>query len=527
MFRRTPAEGDPQSPSNRQLLDSGLSRDLLGLEKVITQAAIGAARTSLRLQTLARAYDQILTSSSEIQGALSGLGQNIHGAAEAADRGAESSRRMAGLTQEGLQESQRSVSTVRELRRQTEVTDRRIQALMEKIFQVTEVSKVIEEIASRTGLLSLNAAIEAAHAGAAGRGFAVVAEEVRKLAERTAQQTQEIGALLAAIQEDLQPAREAMDQSLVLATRTGEQVEAVGQRLVDLAALAEDASAHVGSIARSASEEAEAAARLLEASRSLVASTDSLHGDTAGVAQDAFQLASLVEEGHRHLAPYDTGSLFHRSLAMTRELAARSSAILASAVASGSCRLEEILDLRYTEIRGETIRGLASRFNVDRVPREGFTPPKFHTGYDLKVDRPLQALFDEILAREPRLIFALIIDLNSYGPTHNKRFEQDWTGLPEQDLAGNRVKRFFTDNRVLVRGARHGLGEAAEGLPERATREDFRRVGADLAEPPGGTRDFLVQTYARDTGALVTVLTVPLYVMGQRYGASLLGWTEG
>ncbi|MDE3032642.1 MAG: hypothetical protein KGI56_03165, partial [Acidobacteriota bacterium] len=239
MFRRTPAEADPQSPSNREHLDPGLIRDLLGLEKVITQAAIGAARTSLRLQTLARAYDQILVSSSEIQGALSGLGQNIHGAAEAADRGAESSRRMAGLTQEGLQESQRSVSTVRELRRQTEVTDRRIQALMEKIFQVTEVSKVIEEIASRTGLLSLNAAIEAAHAGAAGRGFAVVADEVRKLAERTAQQTQEIGALLAAIQEDLQPAREAMDQSLVLTTRTGEQVEAVGQRLVDLAALAE------------------------------------------------------------------------------------------------------------------------------------------------------------------------------------------------------------------------------------------------------------------------------------------------
>ncbi len=527
LFRRSPADPRPQPGPDGGPLAPDLRQDLLGLEKVITQAAVGAARTSLRLQTLARAYDQILASSSEIQGALSGLGQNIQGAAEAADRGADSARRMAELTREGLQESQRSVSTVGELRRQTEVTDARIQALMAKVLQVTEVSRVIEEIASRTGLLSLNAAIEAAHAGAAGRGFAVVAEEVRKLAERTAQQTQEIGSLLAAIQEDLQPAREAMDQSLALASRTGDQVEAVGRRLVDLSTLAEDASAHVGSIARSATEESEAATRLLEASRSLVASTDSLHGETAGVAQDAFRLASLVEDGHRHLAPYDTGSLFHRALALARDLAGRASGILASAVASGACSLEDILDLRYTEIRGEAIRGLAGRFNVDRVPREGFTPPKFHTGYDLKVDRALQALFDGILEQEPRLIFALIIDLNSYGPTHNKRFEQDWTGIPEKDLAGNRVKRFFTDNRVLVRGARHGLGEAAEGLPDRAGREAFRRVGADLAEPPGGTRDFLVQTYARDTGALVTVLTVPLYVMGQRYGASLLGWTEG
>jgi hypothetical protein len=51
--------------------------------------------------------------------------------------------------------------------------------------------------------------------------------------------------------------------------------------------------------------------------------------------------------------------------------------------------------------------------------------------------------------------------------------------------------------------------------------------GPSSTAPPEGTCDFLVQTYARDTGALVTVLTVPLYVMGQRYGAGLLGWTEG
>ena len=141
------------------------------------------------------------------------------------------------------------------------------------------------------------------------------------------------------------------------------------------------------------------------------------------------------------------------------------------------------------------------------------------------MERPLQEAFDHVLDQEPRLTFALILDLNSYAPSHNRRYVQDWTGQPGQDLAGNRAKRFFTDNRVLVRGARHGLGEAAENLPDQASREAFGRV-ADLSEGASGPGDFLVQTYARDTGAIITVLTVPLHVCGQRYGVSLLGWSS-
>ena len=159
------------------------------------------------------------------------------------------------------------------------------------------------------------------------------------------------------------------------------------------------------------------------------------------------------------------------------------------------------------------------------VPPEGFTPPKYHTAYDTLVERPLQEAFDQVLDQEPRLTFALIIDLNSYAPSHNKRFTQDWTGRADQDLAGNRVKRFFTDNRVLVRSARFGLGEIAESLPDRVRRADFQGV-ADLAEKASNREEFLVQTYARDTGAIVTVLTVPIHVCGQRFGACLLGWSS-
>ncbi len=192
----------------------------MGLEEVISRSAAGAARTSVRVQTLAGEIDQILSSTRDIQATLEGLGSSISQAALAAEEGAESTRLMADLTRQGRQETDQAVTTVRHLQEQTQITSERLESLLGHILQVNEVSLVIGEIADRTGMLSLNAAIEAAHAGAAGRGFAVVAEEVRKLADRTSRQTQEIAALLEAIRMDLDPAREAMDQSVVLEARS-------------------------------------------------------------------------------------------------------------------------------------------------------------------------------------------------------------------------------------------------------------------------------------------------------------------
>jgi methyl-accepting chemotaxis protein len=155
------------------------------------------------------------------------VSRHASNAAENARAAAETARQGGGIVREMLA----SMKSIAEAVRSTSST---IHLLGEDSARISHIVSVIKEIARKTNLLALNAAIEAARAGEQGRGFAVVAGEVRRLAESTAQATNEISQMIGGIQERTSTAVDRMSEGtikveagMLTTTRAGEALEKI------------------------------------------------------------------------------------------------------------------------------------------------------------------------------------------------------------------------------------------------------------------------------------------------------------
>ncbi len=179
--------------------------------------------------------------STQIASAAHQMSQTVVEIARNASSIATSASDTAKVAKEGEDVVDKSVSEVKDIAATVSESSKVMVSLGERSKQIGDIIRVISEIADQTNLLALNAAIEAARAGEQGKGFAVVADEVRKLAERTAKATSEIGSMIGAIQDEVQKSVNSMEQvsrmvgtGVEFSTQTGEALENIVGRVSEL-----------------------------------------------------------------------------------------------------------------------------------------------------------------------------------------------------------------------------------------------------------------------------------------------------
>jgi methyl-accepting chemotaxis protein len=181
--------------------------------------------------------------------AMEELSQSMRRVAEDAEASATAAKDTLDAATKGEQSVRSSLAGMQRIRGEVQGISKKVKSLADRSLEVSEIVGMIEEIASQTNLLAVNAAIEAAGAGEAGVRFAVVADEVRKLAERSAKATKDIVALIKSIQTETQEAVAAMEEGTKeveaghkVTVEAGDSLHAIGEISQKSAALAQDIS---------------------------------------------------------------------------------------------------------------------------------------------------------------------------------------------------------------------------------------------------------------------------------------------
>jgi methyl-accepting chemotaxis protein len=480
--------------NQRQLLLHALKLDISTNQSLQDILCNQASKTSLAGKNIDDKASELAINSAEVSFFLEKLSSAIELSSEDVDRLASAAEQMSisikvmndnaaiasqqssqamTATSTGSQQLNDNVEVIEQLNSDVINAAEKIKSLSQKATKIQNITNVIDGISRQTNLLALNAAIEAARAGEQGRGFAVVADEVRALASKTAEATDQIGSMLTQINEETLQTTEVMAQ---VVEQSHHIVSSMGSLAISLSDINQKMteSSDASNLISNALEEHNATSD--EISMAITNLHDFLlekSKETHVVSDKAKALCESTESIFIDLAEFKTGSLVEK-ICWQAQLAAQQVATMFSDKIS----------------RNEISQQALFNFSYSKIANTN--PQKYHSTFDDFTDKFLPAIQEPILQENLEVVFAGAVDINGYFPTHNQRYSQPLTGNIATDSINNRTKRIFDDS-TGIRCGQH-------------------------------THKFLLQTYKRDTGEVMHDVSAPIIVNGKHWGGFRIGF---
>jgi methyl-accepting chemotaxis protein len=345
-----------------------------------------------------------------------------------------------------------------------------VAALNHRSSSIKSIVGLIQKISSQTNLLALNAAIEAARAGESGRGFAVVADEVRTLAQNVSKATDDISHNIDAMLQEVGSTHEQTTQISHSARETQKVVERASGHFESMIGDFESTNGKLADIAGHIQQFAESNTGINERVTQIYADSQSIDQRMQHSATATRDLSGVAERVQTMLGKFVLG---HGALdaAITR---------------ASECR--DILQQRLAVLHREGVNLFDQSYKL--IP--GTDPKQYMTSYTEKFAKVCQEECDKLTKGTRGGKVSFIVDAKGYCPVNNSWVSKQPTGDRAIDLPVCRNKRMFADP----------IGLRAAGNKQR----------------------FLLQTYLRDTGEIMTEIDVPFFFDGRHWGNLRMGF---
>lgn len=257
------------------------------------RATNDAGQVSETLQEAARRQTREVEKTSA---AVVELAQSVQQVSNNAAESARVAEQSLAAAEKGQQAVSNAIASMNTLREQIQETSKRIKRLGESSQEIGEIVELISDITEQTNVLALNAAIQAASAGEAGRGFSVVAEEVQRLAERSADATKQIAAIVKTIQSDTQDTVAAMEISTQGVVEGAKLSDAAGQTLAEIGNVSRTLAALIADISSATQMQAESTSRVAETMQDIKAISAQTSEGTQKTAESIGGLKQLAQD---------------------------------------------------------------------------------------------------------------------------------------------------------------------------------------------------------------------------------------